>query len=106
PQHIRIKWAIRADQIERSNQRMNDVIIEQQSYFSDHGIKAVLLKGQGVASCYTNPLRRVSGDVDWYLEGKDYYTILGNLQKHQKLSYPLDSFGYNWRGVHSDFHHR
>lgn len=36
------------------------------------GIKAVLVKGQGIAQCYEKPLRRVAGDIDFLLDDENY----------------------------------
>lgn len=36
------------------------------------GIKAVLVKGQGIAQCYTKPLWRSSGDVDLFFDAENY----------------------------------
>lgn len=50
--------------IEAENKRMNDFIPSLMSQLRQQGIHAVLLKGQGVAACYRNPLHRMAGDVD------------------------------------------
>ena len=59
PREIRIKWAVRVDQIERYNKQMNKLISSQYQNFISLHLKPILLKGQGVANCYQNPLRRV-----------------------------------------------
>ncbi|WP_286727490.1 MULTISPECIES: nucleotidyltransferase family protein [Sphingobacterium] len=69
PQAVRLKWAVRMDQIERHNEKMNQVIAEQFVLFSDNGIQPILQKGQGVASYYRIPNHRISGDIDWCFEG-------------------------------------
>ena len=51
PQALRLKWAVRMDQIERHNEKMNEVIAEQFTLFSDQEIRPILQKGQGVVSC-------------------------------------------------------
>lgn len=40
--------------------------------FQAEGIDPVLLKGQGVAACYPQPLLRQCGDIDLYVGKKDY----------------------------------
>src|SRR5690606_9042581 len=72
PRTLRMKWTVRVDQIERYNARMNKVIAEQYVYFVKQGLTPILLKGQGVAQWYPNPLHRNSGDIDWYFDGEGY----------------------------------
>lgn len=52
----------------RLNQDLNTVF----TYFREHGLKPVLLKGQGCASYYPNPLLRATGDLDIWIGQKDY----------------------------------
>lgn len=108
PRLLRLQWAARVDQIERHNQQMNEVIAAQSSGFSRLGVKAVLLKGQGVADRYRFPLHRVSGDIDWWFEGNGYDKVWENLRK-KKLSVrtAVDfSLEYQWRGVSVEHHRR
>lgn len=107
PRELRLKWAVRVNQIEDHNKRMNEVIASQNALFDELGVKAILLKGQGVAACYLNPLRRLSGDIDWWFED-DGYDVLLNFLRQQNISmtHPLDSVGYEWKGIHCDHHRR
>lgn len=107
PKELLLKWAVRVDQIERYNKQMNQVIVEQNAVFSAEGVKPILLKGQGVAACYPNPLHRSSGDVDWWFEEDGYDRVLESLRKIQhhvntSLNFSLD---YKWRGIEIE-HHR
>lgn len=72
PQSLRLKWAVRIDQIERHNIEMNKVIASQYSAFKELGIQPILQKGQGVAQLYLNPLHRICGDIDWHFEDNGY----------------------------------
>lgn len=72
PQSLRLQWAIRIDQIERHNTKMNTVLASQYFTFRKIGLHPILQKGQGVASCYLKPEHRVCGDIDWYFEDKEY----------------------------------
>ena len=59
-------------QQEERNKAMNyfiGVIVEK---MREAEIHAVLIKGQGVAQCYTRPLWRSSGDVDFFLDADNY----------------------------------
>ena len=56
--------------IERSHELLNSCLAEIVPQLEAEGIRPVLLKGQGVAQNYPNPLRRQCGDIDLYV-GKD-----------------------------------
>ncbi len=58
--------------IERQNEAMNRFVAELVSKMKSEGIKAVLVKGQGVAQCYERPLWRSSGDIDFLLDAENY----------------------------------
>ena len=59
-------------QIEQRNKAMNDFIAKLINLLNEKGIKAVLVKGQGVAQCYERPLWRACGDVDLLLSRDNY----------------------------------
>lgn len=59
-------------QIERRNKAMNEFIAKLMNLLNKNGIKALLVKGQGVAQCYDRPLWRACGDVDLLLDAKNY----------------------------------
>ncbi len=108
PRTLRMKWAVRVDQIERHNTQMGQIAAAQFKDFVRRGAKPILLKGQGVASYYPNPLHRISGDIDWYFEEDGYDKILERL--HEK-NIPIESalgfsLGYDWQGIHIEHHRR
>lgn len=106
PQALRLKWAIRMDQIERHNEKMNQVIAEQFNLFSKHDLNPILVKGQGVAASYQNPLHRTSGDIDWCF-GKNEYAIARQLLKREGITF-RDTAGfsldYEWKMIHVEHH--
>lgn len=106
PQSLRIKWAVRMDQIERHNAKMNEVIATQYTAFIKQGLKPILQKGQGVAAFYEIPQHRISGDIDWYFEEKGYVKARQML-KEKKINF-TDTAGfsldYDWNGVHIEHH--
>ncbi|WP_104384573.1 nucleotidyltransferase family protein [Sphingobacterium sp. HMA12] len=108
PQALRLKWAVRMDQIERHNEKMNLVIAEQFKIFNEKGIRPILQKGQGVASYYRTPLHRISGDVDWCFEGDGYMKARDLLkEKHPSFQDTAGfSLDYHWRGIHIEHHKR
>lgn len=71
-------------QIEQRNKAMNDFIAKLINLLNKNGIKALLVKGQGVAQCYERPLWRACGDVDLLLDAENY-------EKAKELLIPLAS---------------
>lgn len=106
PQSLRLKWAVRMDQIERHNEKMNQIIAEQFTLFSDQGIRPILQKGQGVASYYRNPRHRISGDIDWCFEGDGYAKARHFLKKNHPSFQDTAGFSldYTWKGIHIEHH--
>lgn len=58
--------------IEQRNEAMNRFIAGLVKRLQEAGIKAVLVKGQGVAQCYERPLWRSAGDIDLLLDEENY----------------------------------
>ncbi|MEA4917640.1 nucleotidyltransferase family protein [Proteiniphilum sp.] len=58
--------------IEQSHELLHRRIAEVVPLLQSAGIRPVLLKGQGVARNYPNPLRRQCGDIDLYVGEEDY----------------------------------
>ena len=58
--------------IEEQNKDMNAFVAELFGQLREAGINALLVKGQGIAQCYENPMRRTPGDVDLLLNEVDY----------------------------------
>lgn len=56
--------AARAESI---NQKMNDTLCGLFPMLQRKGIRAWLLKGQGLAQCYPQPLHRMAGDIDVFM---------------------------------------
>ena len=58
--------------LEGRNQAMNEFIGETVKKMRDAGIYALLVKGQGVAQCYSRPQWRAAGDIDFFLDTENY----------------------------------
>lgn len=78
---ILAKWAASAEKVERSNRRVNDTLAVVCRTLNLENLTPVLLKGQGIAWLYGNPLSRECGDIDLYFpdmaEWKKAVGILG-----------------------------
>lgn len=106
PQTLRVQWAIRVDQIERHNAKMNVVIAEQYKAFKALGLSPILQKGQGVSNYYITPNHRICGDIDWYFEN-DGYREAREYLKTQKIQFN-DTAGfsleYRWNDIQVEHH--
>lgn len=58
--------------LEQRNMAMNEFIRVIVERMRGAGIYTTLVKGQGVAQCYTRPLWRSSGDIDFFLSDENY----------------------------------
>lgn len=59
-------------QIEQQNKELNAIIPKLFQILQSEGVKAVMVKGQGIAQSYEKPLWRSSGDVDLLLDADNY----------------------------------
>lgn len=71
-------------QIEQRNRAMNGFVARLVEKLQDAGVIALLVKGQGVAQCYDQPMLRASGDIDLFLDQENY-------EKAKSLLLPLAS---------------
>lgn len=69
PQSVIFKWLSAVQNIERNNKVLNKYSVLVSRKFSEEGFHSVILKGQGNALWYPNPLHRQSGDIDIWLDG-------------------------------------
>lgn len=67
PLDLLYQWIGDAEQIKKQNLRVNSRCVEISRMFTEVGFKACILKGQGNARMYANPLARTSGDIDVWL---------------------------------------
>ena len=67
-----ISFMKRVYSIESRNAEMNAFVGELASDIDNHHIFALLVKGQGVAQCYSRPQWRSAGDVDLLLDNDNY----------------------------------
>lgn len=109
PRAVLLQWTAGVDALERRNKRMNRVIGEQNRWFEENGIEAWLLKGQGVAACYEQPLHRSCGDIDWYFPHPQDYEKTVSLLKEKGIRVERQagfSLAYSWGGFVVEHHSR
>ena len=80
------QWIMQVFGIEQRNRQMNALLPRLFKLFEDAGIRVFLLKGQGIARLYPNPLHRQCGDIDLFVEKKDLETAKNLLAKHTSLA--------------------
>lgn len=109
PQDLFITWLVRVEKIAQRNSLMNKAIGQQYALFKIQGLQPLLLKGQGLALCYTNPKRRSCGDIDWYFSGKNAFTQASRCVENFGIKVspnPGFSSCYLWEGFEVDLHQR
>ena len=72
PKEDALQFIGRTVQLEKTNQAMNQFIVTLAGRMQEAGIYALLVKGQGIAQCYSKPLWRSCGDVDLLLDKTNY----------------------------------
>lgn len=66
PKQLLLQWAMLYKCIQNSNIKANSILVELLAELKKNGIESYLLKGQGIAQNYPNPLNRICGDIDLY----------------------------------------
>ena len=69
PTDLFLSWYTIADKIKQYNQLLNDQTADVSDRFKQDNLRSVILKGQGNALLYPNPLLRQPGDIDIWIEG-------------------------------------
>ena len=109
PQTLLLQWTAETDAIERRNKKMNAALQTLCSSFKEKGLNPILLKGQGIARLYENPLLRECGDIDLYFQSAhDREAALQHIRQMriQIKEEPDGSAFYVWQGVKVEHHQR
>lgn len=69
PLDLLYQWIGYVEQIKQQNLRVNRRCMEITRMFTEAGFKSCILKGQGNARMYPNPLARTAGDIDVWVSG-------------------------------------
>lgn len=75
PRETYLKWCNTLLDIEEKNRLLNRELANVYALCRKAGVEPVLLKGQGVAQNYRQPLHRQCGDIDLYTGGEHYEEI-------------------------------
>lgn len=98
-------------EVEEENKRMNALIPILFRTLDQLGVRSWLLKGQGVAQCYGNPLRRVSGDIDvFFPHDGDYEKAREDFLRHLKAedvhndNDTTKTLEFDYKGIYIELH--
>lgn len=72
PRALYLQWCSDLMVIEEKNHKLNRELANVVEVARRIGACPVLVKGQGVAQCYREPLHRQSGDIDLYIGGEKF----------------------------------
>lgn len=75
PKDIIFQWYTLCESIKKQNTELNRKVIAVSNKFKEEGFNNCILKGQGIALLYPNPLLRTAGDIDIWVEGGDKKVI-------------------------------
>ena len=95
PYEILSKWIDSVVRIEKCNKHLNTRVGELAKVCAEHNVQSCLLKGQGVATLYPNPLRRQAGDIDLWVRG----SISETIDAFKQIS-PLDEICHHHAHCH------
>lgn len=104
---VKIPLIAKLLQVERMNRAMNEELLAFISELDRRDIPYALLKGQGVATLYPNPLHRVCGDIDLYVppahlkEVHRGFMAFGAVRETETRHH----INYRARGIEWELHH-
>ncbi len=106
PKQLKFRWAISVEKYEARHRLYCKMVQELQSFYREHGILAVQMKGVGFSSGYNKPYHREGGDIDIYtcsadldkMGNKEANELADKLMQQQGIE--VDTHSYK----HSNFY--
>ncbi len=105
--NLLMTWMGMCKQIEKRNIQLNEAVGKVSEWFKKKGFRSCILKGQGNALMYSNPLHRTPGDIDIWVSGKPSEVIrfVHSIAPNEKASYHhIDFSAIN--GIPVEVHYR
>lgn len=89
PKDLLLQWIGQVQLIEQQNKLLNKRVEQLFDKLEQDGFQCCLLKGQGNASMYPNPLRRCSGDIDVWINTDEVtaYNYVRKMFPEAEVSY-------------------
>lgn len=96
-----LQWCASVLQIEENNKKLNEEILNLFTLLRTHGVEPVLLKGQGAARNYLEPLHRQCGDIDIYIGNTHFEQVNKLLQQDGEEAHEANfkHSAYHWHGI-------
>ena len=107
PRALYLQWAAKTAQVEQANRLLNETLEQVVAVCRAQEIQPVLLKGQGMAACYVNPLHRQCGDIDLFVGRADAQRTVQLLEEQGARRTGEESYKHTcleWKGVHLEIH--
>lgn len=104
---FRMKWFAISRQIAALNTKVNVNAVKVSDIFRQKGLRTCILKGQGNALLYPDPLMRTPGDIDIWAEGgyKKVMKTVGKMAEgHKRCYHHIDFPPYG--GTDVELHYR
>lgn len=111
---LKLQWALSAENISARYHRQKVLIEKLAKFYSEHGIKMMLLKGYSLSLYYPTPEHRECGDIDIWLYGEQQKAdkLLNELKgveidedKHHHTTFVIDGImvenHYDFLNVHA-----
>lgn len=110
-----LEWWTLAQDVEAGNRKVDKGVRCVFERLQAKGIKAVLLKGQGVAQYYQHPNHRHSGDIDIYCDAENYPRAIAEMDSWEDTTYKDETIYHrsysvrNWEvevhSIYQGFYH-
>ena len=107
PKQLLLQWVMLYKQIQSSNSKINSILVEVLTKLEENGIESYLLKGQGIAQNYPNPINRVCGDIDLYFTAGNFEKAMeyfGTLDEEIEFSPEASHAETSYKGIKLELH--
>lgn len=107
PENQHAQWEAAAKAVEHQNQRLNIRVGELAHIFADNHWRALLFKGQSLATYYDHPQHRTPGDADFFFPEEvqaDDAALWAEDNGKDVAEGPSDNLRYQWQGISVEHH--
>lgn len=94
PKPLLLQWFAFVEMIKEQNKQVNTDAIKMCDEVRNDGMRCMVLKGQGIATYYPDPMLRTPGDIDLWIEG-GAKTVIDYLRSKGDVK--------NIRYIHADY---